>query len=263
MQGDEGLALVPHISPGIAHPNENGHANRARSIADVLEEHIRMRFRPPVLSLEAIDAGHAFRVNWSDPSPGHLAETRWELRLSGPGFLKSLSSNTLPDGAAFSATGDSGFTWRVPQTGEFQARVRGCRAARNPANSYCGPYSAPVTVATAVPATPLQLHRTPLTAIDQAVGTGLPIRLAWNAAPATPASATYQIQYGKNVLCVPALGLDSCIGDGGVVGATGTSARVGMPTPGTWHFRVRACSTAGCSRYSPYLTESVSTHGGG
>jgi hypothetical protein len=260
-QGDEGDIPLPHISPGIAHPNDAGYADRARMVADVLEAHMRMRFRAPVLSLDAVEPDEAFQVSWSDPSPDHLAETRWELKLTAPGLVKVLGSNSLPGRLGFSAPTASSFRWRVPETGEFKVRLRGCRLARTAVTPYCGPYSVPLTVATATPPTPLGLRRAQLLPLDD-VGDGLPVRLAWSAAPGTPAGTTYKVQYGRPVLCLPAQGLDSCIGGGGIVSATGTSVRVDVPEPRAWSFRVRACSTAGCSPFSPYITSTVSARKG-
>jgi hypothetical protein len=251
-QGDEGL-IAPHISPGIAHGNENGYKNRAARIADALEAHMRMSFRAPVLQLDGVEPGEAFKVSWTDPSPKHLAETRWELRMVSGGSMQGRGSDASPGQIGFVRESAKDFSWRVPETGEFQVRVRGCRRTRGGGAHYCGPFSEAITVVNAVPGTPQELRRVALLPLDDKA-VAHPIRLAWSAGAGTPPSTTYEVQYRR-----PA---DQCtitpLGGCPSATATTTSTRIALPGYGEWLFRIRACSAAGCSPYSGSLTAEVS-----
>jgi len=256
IQGDEGIPL-PHISAGIAHPNEAGFANSAGIVADVVEEQVRMRFRAPTLGLDGIEANTAFRISWSDPSPNHLAETKWELELASPGSVQTFSSSGPGELDGFSAGSANSFGWRVARQGEFNVRVRGCRTTLT--GSYCGPFSNAIAVATRVPGTPLDLRRTSLLAIDSLLAN--PIRLAWSPGPNSTASTRYEVHFGRFGGGCTSTTISSCtiLGSGGVVNTTSTSARISLPESGEWAFRIRACSTAGCSPFSGFLTATVSS----
>lgn len=254
IQGDEGLPL-PLTSPGLAHPNEAGYANRARDVADVVEEHVRMFIRPPTLELEGVSANNSFRVGWSDPSPSHVPETRWQIELSSPGSVQTFFSSGAGELDGFSALSATRFEWRVARLGEFQVRVRGCRTTLT--GSYCGPYSNAVTVATGVPGSPLDLRRTALLRGDTSVLN--PIRLAWTPGPNTPASVRYEVHYGRVGTSCTGTTIQSCtlLGQGGVASTTSTSTRISLPQTGSWRFAVRACSTAGCSPLSGFIVADV------
>ena len=255
-QGDEGL-IAPHISPGIAHGNENGYKNRAARIADAFEAHMRMIFRAPVLELGGVEPGEAFKVSWTDPSPKHLAETRWELRVTAAGspLAQSRVSDTSPGQIGFVRESSKDFSWRVPDTGEFQVRVRGCRRTRGGGASphYCGPFSPPVTVVNVVPVTPQKLRRVALQPLDDKAVIH-PIRLAWSAPAGAPQSTTYELQYRRPTdRCSFFMFVRGCAS----VTTTATTARIALPTDGEWMFRIRACTTAGCSPYSSSISADV------
>ena len=258
IQGDEGVPL-PHISSGIAHPNEAGYANRATLVADLLEEQVRMRVRPPTLTLDGVEANTAFRLAWADPTPQSLTET-WELELASAQSVQRLSSAVAGESAGFSAGSANSFGWRVARQGEFQVRVRACRAVIY-AQSYCGAFSNAITVATGVPGTPLDLRRTALSAADLALPGSNPINLAWARGPNTPASARYEVHYGRvgGANCGTEISSCTLLSDAGVANTTSTSTRINLPRAGEWRFRIRACSTAGCSAFSGFLTATVSS----
>jgi len=250
IQGDDSIPL-PHISAGLGHPNEAGFANRATIVADVVEEHVRMLTLAPALQLASVSRNNSFLVEWTDPSPAHVAETRWQIELASPGSVQRFFSSGAGELNGFSEHGATSFAWHVARQGEFQVRVRGCRA------SYCGPFSNAVTVATGVPGSPLDLRRVALARGDSAVSN--PIRLAWNPGPSTPASVRYHVDYGRVGTSCSGTTIQSCtiLGQGGSVSTTSTSTRIGLPQTGSWRFVVRACSTAGCSASSGFITESV------
>ena len=254
IQGDEGIPL-PHISAGIGHPNEAGHANRAAMIADMVEEQVRMRFRPPTLALDSVQANTAFNISWGDPSPNHLVETKWELELASPGSVQRFFSSGAGSLAGFNAGSANSFGWRVARQGDFQVRVRGCRTTQT--DSYCGPFSNAITVATGVPGTPLDLRRTALTGLDTGAN---PVRVSWARGPNTPASARFELHYGRVGGGCSTGQITSCtiLSDGASVNTTSTTAKVNLPQTGEWRFRIRACSTAGCSAFSGFLNTTVS-----
>ena len=256
IQGGEGIPL-PNISPGVAHPNEAGYANRASIVADVVEEHVRMRFRAPVLTLGGIRANSGFDISWSDPSPSHLRETFWEGELASPGSIQTIRSSGAGETDGFQELAGNGRFWAVPRRGEFQVRVRGCRST--PTGSYCGPFSNAVTVSTERPGTPLDLRRTAAQPIDSTVD--FPVRLAWSPGPNTPASARYELIYGRfggSGCSTRTIGSCTLLTDTGQLSTTSTATRIVMPRPGEWWFQVRGCAAAGCSPYSGTLITQVS-----
>jgi hypothetical protein len=258
IQGDEGLASplpgVGFISPGIVHQNEAGYAARADLIANVVGEQVRMRFRAPILSLNRVEAGTASKVtfSWNDPSPRHLPETRWELEVVKRGTLNP--TRVFSDGSA-TLNGEltetplaSGrmLTWRVPESGEFTARIRGCRDT--PTGFYCGPFSNAVTVVTYIPGTPIELKRLEFHMLAHVIG------VSWTPARGTPTSVRYEVThepYG-GFYCPPPLLPDICR-LAMTIRTTSTTARIDSHPPNKVVFRVRACSTAGCSPYTPQL----------
>jgi len=266
IQGDEGLVSplpgIGFISPGIGHQNEAGYAARAEMIANAIGEQVRMRFRSPLLSLGRVEVGTASKVsfNWADPSPRHLAETRWELEFVKRGVLSnqgifSDSADSL-NGELTETPSASGrvLSWRVPQSGEFTARVRGCRATAT--GGYCGPFSNAVTVVTFVPDTPVGLKRLRLPQIPQnkdAIG------VEWTPGTRTPVSVRYEVAYGPygGIPCPPGPLSGGTCGSGMVSPTfTPTSSTKFVresDTSGKHVFQVRACSTAGCSPYTPEL----------
>jgi hypothetical protein len=250
IQGDESIPL-PHISAGLGHPNEAGFANRAQIVANVVEEHVEMLTLAPALQLTRVSRDASFDVEWSDPSPAHVAETRWQIELASPGSVQRFFSSGAGELNGFSTLSATRFSWRVARLGEFQVRVRGCRA------SYCGPFSNAVTVATGVPGSPLDLRRVALARGDFAVPN--PIRLAWNPGPNTPASVRYELSYGRVGTSCSGRTIQSCtlLGQGGSVSTTSTTTRIGLPQAGSYRFVIRACSTAGCSASSGFIVESV------
>ncbi len=256
IQGDEGLPL-PLTSPGVAHPNEAGYADRASIVADVLEEHVRMKFRAPNLILSGVRENQDFDVSWNDPSPNHLPETQWRLELASPGSVQLLRSSGPNETDGFRDEPGNSFSWRVPRRGEFTVRVQGCRFT--PTGDYCGPFSNAITVATDRPGTPLDLRRTARQPID--VLADNPIRLAWSPGPSTPPTVRYQVEYKRFGGGCIGQSLSNCslFSGGGVRETTSTATRIDLPQPGEWWFRVRACATAGCSPYSGYLVAQVTS----
>jgi hypothetical protein len=268
IQGDEGLLFFPfnipiptgYISPGIAHQNEAGYAARANQIADVVEEQVRMKFRAPTLYLDQIEAGTATKVSfkWNDPSPRQPPETRWELEIAKRGTLNRghLYSDGSPEVIGefnvIQPPAGPAFSWRISESGEFTARVRGCRAT--PTGFYCGPFSNAVTVVTFIPGTPVGLESFGLTH-PSAIGA------RWTPGPRTPISVRYEVTYGPygGMPCSPPLPPNSTCGSSmfivNIRSTTRTTYVLGarlLPAPTYW-FRVRACSTAGCSPYTPQL----------
>ena len=77
--------------------------------------------------------------------------------------------------------------WRVSESGEFAARVRGCRTT--PTGFYCGPFSNAVNVVTFVPDTPVELR-------GQQTANGLQL-VQWKPGPRTPNSVRYEVAFGR------------------------------------------------------------------
>lgn len=266
IQGDEGLFLpflaplvgTGIISPGIAHPNEAGFADSASKVADVVEEQVRMRFQAPNLTLDFVQANTAFGVTWSDPSPQHTPETHWALEVTGPpGVTQRLLSSSPTQAPLFSSAGTTHF-WRVVRPGgEFQVRVQGCRTT--PTGAYCGPFSNAITVALRVPGTPLDLRRVGLL---RGQGPNA-IRLDWDAGPSTTLRTRYEVHFGRfgSGSCLGGPTAPGCtiLGQSGVatVLATSSVTTIALPQSGDWLFRIRACSTAGCSAFGTGLTATV------
>ena len=150
--------------------------------------------------------------------------------------------------------------WRVSENGEFTARVRGCRHTPTARiGSYCGPYSNAVTVVTFVPVTPVELKRIvpliPLTGSSTDV-----IGVRWTPGPRTPTSVWYEVANGPygGLPCPPALAAPGAICGYGMVNPTISSTTATTfvresHAPSKHVFQVRACSTAGCSPYTPPL----------
>jgi len=266
IQGDEGLenpigAFVP-ISPGIAHPNDAGYADRARIVADVVEEHVRMLFRPPALNLVSIQREEGFTIGWTDPSPAHEDETRWELELAptdGSPPVTLRSDNFLRDIDRRESGGSVAFHWVVRREGDFTARLRPCRSTRTNEPGYCGAFSNAVAVATSLPGMPTDLRRGALVGRPPRRGSNR-IRLLWFPGPNTPASVRYEVHFGRfGAGGCPGRQLQDCtlLGQSGVRTTTATAATIDLPEAGEWMFSVRACSSAGCSPLSQGLIATV------
>ena len=253
--------VVPVLSAGVVHPNPSGFSAASVRVRDTVGEQVRMLTRPPALTLGDIEPNAAFTVNWRDPSPLHAPETRWELELDPPvgATERIFSDGPFGDGLTASPSGDStSFQWRVARTGEYTMRVRGCRAT--PTGFYCGPFSNAVVGATNVPGTPTEVRRTAVSSISR---TG--ITITWTPGPNTPASVTYEVRHGPfgPVPCPsPPFRPGGTCGNGiqnpQDVSTTSTTFSVGGLSEGDTHaFAVRACSTAGCSPFSPVAVLSV------
>jgi hypothetical protein len=254
IQGDESI-ILPFVSAGIAHQNEAGYAARANLIAKVVGEQVRMQFRAPILYLDRIEVGTGkVSFAWSDPSPLHLPETYWFLEIlkRGTPNFRGLYSN-VPQGEfnIVPIPGSPALWWRISENGEFTARVRGCRST--PTGSYCGPFSNAVTVVTFVPGTPVGLASFGLTHPNT-------IGVRWTPGPTTPISVRYEVAYGLygGRACQPPFPSGSTCGYGMVSATisstTSTAFYLEASAPNSQYvFQVRACSTAGCSPYTPQL----------
>lgn len=280
IQGDEGLmppltGLGPlFISAGIAHQNEDGYAARAVEIAKIVGEQVQMRFRPATLALASVKPGPGpasageVTFSWNDPSPHHLPETRWELEFVKRGVstpLRAFSDSPTSRGNLTETLFASGrnIQWRVSAIGEFDARVRGCRQTKT--KLYCGPYSNAVTVVTFLPGTPVNPRHFPLprTVFETALGVAPigsnDIQVKWTPGPNTPISVRYEVahgEYGPNPCQIG--GIPAICGFGMVnttnSSTTSTTFREASHTPAVDMFTVRACSTAGCSNYTPAIS---------
>ena len=260
IQGDKGLISsvvgtgVAMISPGIAHQNENGYAARAGLIANSVGEQVRMRFSAPTLMLDQVETGTASKVTfeWNDPSPLGPPETRWELELTPPGRASAIHViSDGPDAGELTEepiAGGRTLDWRVSESGEFAARVRGCRTT--PTGFYCGPFSNAVNVVTFVPDTPVELR-------GQQTANGLQL-VQWKPGPRTPNSVRYEVAFGPYGTIPCSTRFTRC-GGSGIVNTTimSTTSTTIMREPSQSSsadaFLVRSCSTAGCSAYTSQL----------
>jgi hypothetical protein len=243
--------VAPFLSTGIVHPVPAGYDAASRVVRDTVGEQVRMLVTPPELTLGGVEPDAAFTLNWTDPTPLHAPETRWDVEIAiTDGGVSHLFSDG-PMAGGFSATPlGSGtlFTWRVQQTGEFTVRVRGCRDT--PTGFYCGPYSNAVVVATNLPGTPTDVRKNSFST---------PNVVTWTPGPNTPPGVTYEVLHGRfgPVPC-PANTLLA----GGTCGngiqnpqttpttATTFSLGSGLDPQDSYGVAVRACSTAGCSAFS-------------
>lgn len=248
------VARLPFVSSGIGHPNPTGYRQMGTVVADTVEEQVRMRFRAANLTLGGVTPQQSFFVQWTDPSPLHAPETRWEMELAEPGRATArLFSDGSPAVNGTLQINGSTRTWTVRRTGDFTVRVRGCRPA-----SYCGPFSNAVLATTTRAGAPTNVQRL----ANSALLRNRSIAIAWTAAAGTPASARYEVRFERRAeFCGNVInGQTACILNGFVDGGTQsvitTSFRLGTVTApldpaDTWSFQVRTCTTAGCSDFSP------------
>jgi hypothetical protein len=242
--------VVPFLSAGVGHPTAAGFDAASVPVRDHVGEQVRMLVTPPTLTLDSVQAGSGFHLSWVDPSPLHANETRWELDLgSSTGLLSDgapsgLSEDPLPGGGRF-------FSWNVQRSGEFTARVRGCRAT--PTGFYCGPFSNAIPVATRVPGTPVDVRRV-----------GLTSSVTWTPAANSPAATTYEVFHGRyGPLPCPAFFGPGAQCFTGIqspkkVTTSGTTFNYGsflapLASTDSYGVQVRACSPAGCSPSSPVV----------
>ncbi|MCC6832444.1 MAG: hypothetical protein IT200_13945 [Thermoleophilia bacterium] len=287
IQGDEGLfafdqlgaaIVLPGavVSPGFAHPNEAGFANRARAIAGQIEQQMRMRFRPAALQVDQAGNGR-FTVSFTDTSPLLGVEFRdpderpvpgtvWHLELDPPtGNTRTFNSLNPASGITFESDQTRRrFTVDEPE-GEFTVRVQACRRL-DPGQFpgvYCGPFSNAVTVASRKPGTPTDVRRLPLTGVPAASGDPA-IRIAWTPGLNTPSGVRYRVSFGRfGAGCADGLASCTVLSQGGEVETQSTSTTLTLPEPGEWGFEVRACAPgAGCSARGGPLVETVSAAAG-
>jgi hypothetical protein len=247
--------VVPFLSAGVVHPNPAGFNSASQVVRDTVGEHVRMLVRPPTLTLAGVEPGSAFTLNWTDPSPLHARETRWDLELARPEGSpdRLFSDGPFGDGLSETPLGNSTlFNWRVQRTGEFTARVRGCRDTTT--GFYCGPFSNAVVVATDLSGTPTDVRR-----VGQPSRRSTSISITWTPGPNTPAGANFEVRHGRFGPVPCPVGTPVEGGDCGngmqnpqTASTTTTSFSVsGLSANDSHAFAVRACSTAGCSPFSP------------
>ena len=150
-----------------------------------------MRFRAPVLALGGVRADSGFDSAGATRRRATCGDVLGEgAGVAGLDPALPLQRRRRADG--FQELAGNGRFWAVPRRGEFQVRVRGCRSSRR---VLLRPVLERRDVATGRPGTPLDLRRTAAQPIDSAVD--IPVRLAWNPGPNTPASARYELVYGR------------------------------------------------------------------
>ena len=243
---------LPRLSAGIAHPNDAGYAEYGRLVANRLDDQVEFRFRPPAISLRSATAEPpGFEVQLVDTTSTDTGF--WQLEVNG----QLLDSDAA--GADFTQIGPIK-RWRRSGAGEFVVRGRECFKAR----SYCGPFSAALTIANTVPGAPQNVHRdlpNPSTLRDKS------IRVDWDPGVNTTASTRYEVAYRQVFdACFAHLSNGECL-SGPTLGATEQTASTGtirsfrlgsttlpLQAGDKWSFRVRACTDAGCGEYSPLVT---------
>lgn len=244
----DGLKL-PKLSAGIAHPTDAGYAEYGRLLADRLDDQVEFRFRPPGISLlSATPTG--FQVQLVDATSTDT--DFWQLEVNGQLFNSDVA------GADFTRLGPLQ-RWTRSGAGEFVVRGRECFKAR----SYCGPFSAALTVANTVPGAPQNLHRdlpNPSTLRDKSIA------VDWDPGVNTTAGTTYEVAYRQTFDACQIRIQGDCVGgpvlgSGDQTAATGTlrtfrlgSAAQPLQAGDKWAFRVRACTDAGCGDYSPEVS---------
>jgi hypothetical protein len=245
---------VPRLSAAIAHPNAAGYTDYGQRVASRLDDQVAFRFGAPAIQLQSATASPpGFEVRLVDNSA--IDTGFWQLEVNG----QLLDSDDA--GPEFTA-GDPIQRWRRSGAGEFTVRGRECFKARN----YCGPFSSVLTVANTVPGAPQNLHRdlpNPFTLRDRS------IRVDWDPGVNTPASARYEVAYRKTFAGSCPAGTTFCQAQdlGPIFFTTETTASTGtsrffrlgsvdnpLGSGDSFSFRVRACTDAGCSPYSPLIT---------
>jgi hypothetical protein len=233
------------------HPVPAGYDAASRVVRDRVGEQVRMLVTPPALTLGGVEPNAAFTLNWTDPTPLHAPETRWDVELAIPdsGVSHLFSDGGLSSGFSATPLGNGTlFNWRVQQTGEYTVRVRGCRDT--PTGFYCGPYSNALVVTTTLPGTPTDVRKNAL---------NTPNIVTWTPGPNTPADVTYEVRYGRfgPVPCPANTPLAGGVCGNGIqdpqttpTTATTFSIGSGLNPQDSYGVAVRACSTAGCSPFS-------------
>lgn len=242
---------LPKLSAGIAHPNGAGYATYGQLVANRLDDQVEFRFRPPGISLRsAIASPPGFEVQLVDTTSTDTGF--WQLEVNG----RLIDSDAA--GSGFTSIGPIK-RWQRSGAGEFVVRGRECFKAR----SYCGPFSAALTVANTVPGAPQNLHRdlpNPSTLRDKSIA------VDWDPGVNTTASTTYEVAYRETFDSCQFRIQGDCVGgiplaSGDQTANTGTlrtfrlgSAAQPLQAGDKWAFRVRACTDAGCGEYSPEVT---------
>lgn len=259
------------ISAGFLHPNAAGYAAIGERIASALETQVRAQFtitESPRLALDSISSPRTsgtavrgvriaspartrrptgtFALSWTNPAPD--ATTKFVLTVNG-------RESEVPGGTTRHV---------VHADGRIVAEIRACGPLG------CGPVSARLEATNVIPATPTALRKA--TSPGTTAWSGV-LPLTWSAADqhheyfevsyrregATLAAA--QPASGRITRPVQPVSRRSATGEA-VVRAPTSSYQIGspnepLPSGASFVVKVRACSSAGCSEWTPEITAQV------